>query len=511
MTVSALPIWAVDVGGAFIMIILSFICVYYALRLRGRDAQNIVWAYLMWVSLALAVFAVSRSLGHIIKQILFITGHQSLWSHMQPYSGAINSLAFMVVGAVTLFFERTWTIYQGIIKDRQALQNAHKELVFLNQNLEQLVTDRSLALTRSEHKYRRIFEASKDMILSTSDRGNILDLNPSGIKLLGLSHQNNISDLSLQDYFKDHSDWWALVDQIKTRGFVSSTEIDFQLRDGSLRRVVLSANLSQQEDGPDRTVHFLVKDIEQQRLMRAQLAQADKLASIGELSSGIAHEINNPLGVILGFTQLMLRNQPADDALRTDLQTIEKHTRHCKSIVEDLLNFARTSKPKKELCDIHETIIEVIDFIQQHANTARVQIKQAFDPDIGQLLLDEKKIKQVLINLIMNARHAVGRQGVITVKTKIDDLSDAVIIEVIDDGNGIEKKNLSRIFDPFFSTKPTGEGTGLGLSVSYGIIKNHGGHIEVESEPGKGSTFTVQLPRPQEQGDTDETHPIDRR
>lgn len=501
MIVSALPIWAVDVGGALIMIILSFICVYYALRLRGRDPQNIVWAYLMWVSLALSVFAVSRSLGHIIKQILFITNHQSIWSHLQPYSGAINSLAFMVVGAVTLFFERTWTIYQGIIKDRQALQNAHEELVFLNQNLEELVTDRSLALTRSEHKYRRIFEASKDMILSTSERGNILDLNPSGYKLLGLNHGDGINHLSLPDYFKNQSDWLDLMDQIKIQGFVPSTEIEFQLPDGSLRGVVLSANLSQEENGADGTVHFLVKDIEQQRLMRAQLAQADKLASIGELSSGIAHEINNPLGVILGFTQLMLRNQPADDPLRTDLQTIQKHTRHCKSIVEDLLNFARTSQPKKELCDIHGTISEVIHFIQQHTNTAHLHIKQAFDPDIGPLLLDEKKIKQVLINLIMNARHAVGAEGEITVKTHNDALTDAVIIQVIDNGDGIEKKNISRIFDPFFSTKPTGEGTGLGLSVSYGIIKNHGGHIDVESEPGKGSTFTVQLPRPQEQGD----------
>lgn len=498
MTFSVLPIWAVDVGGSFLMIILSAICLYYAIRLKGQDPQNIVWTYLMWVSLALCVFAVSRSLGHIMKQILIITGRESLWRQLQPYSGAINSLAFMVVGAVTLFFERTWTIYQGIIKDRQALRQAHNELVYLNQNLEQLVNERSMALTRSEHKYRRIFEASKDMILSASKEGNILDLNPSGFRLLGLNDKDNLSRFKLSDFFKNPSDWQHLINQIQTKGFVPSTEIDLQTADGSVRRVVLSAGQVEEDTRPDRTVHFLIKDIEQQRLMRAQLAQADKLASIGELSSGIAHEINNPLGIILGFTQLMIRNQKENTDLHADLKTIEKHTRHCKSIVEDLLNFARTSKPKKVLCDIHGIINEVINFIQQHTNTAQVQINKAFDRDVGLLLLDEKNIKQVLINLIMNARHAVESEGQITILTKKDPLFDDVIIQVKDDGIGIEQKNLSRIFDPFFSTKPTGEGTGLGLSVSYGIIKNHGGHIDVESQPGKGSTFTITLPIPKE-------------
>ncbi len=498
MTVSSLPIWAVDMGGSFMMIVLSFDCVYYAVRLKGRNPQNIVWTYLMWVSLALSVFAVSRSLGHIIKQILLVANQQPLWTQLQPYSGAINSFAFMVVGAVTLFFERTWTIYQGIIKDQQALQRAHKELLFLNQNLEQLVTKRSLALTRSEHKYRRIFEASKDMILSASVDGSILDLNPSGFKLLGLDFQG-INGLRLPDFFNDKSRWRRMIKQIEKQGFVPSTEIDLRIADGSIRRVVLSASLADEDTGADRTIHFLVKDIEQQRLMRAQLAQADKLASIGELSSGIAHEINNPLGVILGFTQLMMRNRKEDSHIYTDLRTIQKHTRHCKTIVEDLLNFARTSKPKKELCNIHDIINEVIHFIQQHTNTDEVRIETAFDADIEPLLLDEKKIKQVFINLIMNARYAVDTQGAITVKTRKDPLFDNVVIQVIDNGSGIEKKNIERIFDPFFSTKPTGEGTGLGLSVSYGIIKNHGGFVDVESESGKGTTFTVKLPMPSKQ------------
>ncbi len=496
MIVSSLPIWVVDVGGSLLMIVFSFLCVYYAIELKQRDPQNIVWTYLMWVSLALAVFAISRSVGHIVKQLLIITDHQAIWAQLRPYSGAINSFAFMVVGAVTLFFERTWTIYQTIVRDRRALQKAHQELLFLNQNLERMVSERTAALTLSEHKYRRIFEASKDMILTTARAGNIIDLNPAGFKLLGLDSHESTDALLLANYFNNPSDWQGLLTEIDQQGFVSNTEIDLRTAEGSRRRVVLSASLASESSDSDEVIHFLIKDIEQQRLMRDQIAQADKLASIGELSAGIAHEINNPLGVILGFAQLILRSEKNNERLSADIKTIEKHTRHCKTIVEDLLNFARTSKPEKSLCDIHLIIDDVMQFIQQHAKAGDIDFETLYDPAIDKLLLDEKKIKQVFINLVMNAKHAIDEKGSIQVKTTRDLDNEKVLIHVIDDGRGIEKKNVTRIFDPFFTTKPTGEGTGLGLSVSYGIIKNHGGHIYVDSQLGEGTTFTVVLPLP---------------
>jgi len=499
MTITSLPIVAVDVGGALLMIIFSFLCVTYALRLKKRDPQNTVWTYLTYVSFALAVFAVSRSMGHIIKQFLILTDRQLLWTQLQPYSGAVNSLAFMVVGAVTLFFEDTWTIYQGMIKDRQALEKAHQELLYLNLNLEQRVNERTAALPLSEQKYRKIFEASRDIILSADRTGRVLDLNPAGFKLLGLNTENGINDLRLPACFHDPSDWNRLAMQVESQGFIPSTEIDLNTADGSRRRVVLSASPAAEENASDgAAIYFLIKDIEDQRQMREQMTQADKLASIGELSAGIAHEINNPLGIILGFTQLMLRHQDRETSLFTDLKTIEKHTRHCKTIVEDLLNFARTSPPKKELWDIHAIIDDVLQFVQQHGKPADIQIERIYDHPIAPLLMDEKKIKQVLINLIMNAKHAVGDQGIIRVRTRKDTGASKAIIQVSDNGCGIEKKNIPRIFDPFFTTKPTGEGTGLGLSVSYGIIRNHGGDIYVESQKDRGATFTVELPIPQD-------------
>jgi two-component system, NtrC family, sensor kinase len=494
MEINFLPIFIVDVGGSVLMIVLSFLCVRYAVLLRRRDPQHIVWAFVLWICLALALFAVSRSVGHIAKQMLILSGHRATWDLLRPYSGAMNSMTFMVVGAITLFFERTWTLYQNILQGRRDLQTAHGELVYLNQNLENLVEKRTRALALSEYKFRRIFEESKDLILLTHRDGKIIDINPSGRVMLGLQNASNGAMFS--DFFHKEQEWQEVLGILCRQGFVSSAEVDFKTADGERKRVLLSGSMAGDGGVAADSMHFLVKDIEQQQIMREQMVQADKLASIGELSSGIAHEINNPLGVILGYTQLLLRNEAPDSPRTADLKTIEKQVRHCKSIVEDLLNFARTSAPMKEFADIHAVIDDVLPFIRQHSKLDGIHIETEYDRRIKPLMIDEKKIKQVLINLLMNAKYALGRQGNLSIHTEKSADGRRALLHVRDTGHGIEPKNLTRIFDPFFTTKPTGQGTGLGLSVSYGIIKNHGGDIWVESEVGKGATFTIALPIP---------------
>ena len=203
-----------------------------------------------------------------------------------------------------------------------------------------------------------------------------------------------------------------------------------------------------------------------------QIAQADKLASIGQLSAGIAHEINNPLGIILGFTQLLIRHEDPQSEKYQDLKTIEKHVRNCKTIVEDLLNFARTSSPDENLVRIDTAIDDVLKFIHQHGDHDRIEIVKNYAPEVPQIFLDEKKIKQVFMNLLLNARHAMGNEGRLSLSTEYRPEGRQVVIKIADTGYGIEKRNLSRIFDPFFTTKPTGEGTGL-VCRSVRIIKNH--------------------------------------
>ena len=495
MTASFLPIWLVDVVGSVCMILLAFLCLRLALRLRLLTPTNIIWTYLLWLCYALSIFAVSRSAGHIIKQLLLMGGHSAIWSQIKPYSGAVNSFTFMVVGAVTLFFERSWLIYQQISKDKQALQVAHTQLLDLNQNLESRVRERTTALTISEAKYRRIFENSLDMVAVVDGGGCILDLNPAGKRLLSLPDgAAQVDCIDFRKYLAQPQDWTELLDALRGDGAVSSLEIDLVLSDGTTRRTLLSGSLAEGPGGEPATIHLLIKDIEQRRQMQEQMAQADKLASIGELSAGVAHEINNPLGIILGFTQLMIRSEAEGTERFQDLKTIEKHVRHSQSIVGDLLKFARSSPPKRESTDIHVLIDEVLQFVQYQGGLAQVSIRKRYDARIPPLHIDAKKIKQVLINLIMNAKHAMGQEGTLTFATRLDPSGEGLVLDVTDTGCGIRARDQARIFDPFFTTKSTDEGTGLGLSVSYGIVKNHGGDILVSSRSGEGATFSILLP-----------------
>jgi PAS domain S-box-containing protein len=402
---------------------------------------------------------------------------------------------FMVVASITLFFERTWNIYQGIQRDKLALQRATEELISLNQNLEQMVADRTQELTLSEHKYRRIFEVSKDIILVTQSDGTIADINPEGCALLANSAAvEDLQGISLNGFFADPAEWQSIRGDIDRRGFVSNAEVVIKRSNGVTHHVLISATSAPGAGEEEETIHFVIRDIEQKRMMEQQMSQADRLASIGELSAGIAHEINNPLGIILGYTQLMIRAEDPKNDRYSDLRTVEKHARSCKAIVEDLLNFARSSRPHKDAVQIHTVIDDVLRFLEQHTHFDNIDITRTYGKDIPSILVDEKKIRQVLMNLIMNARHAIGQSGTIRLQTQINTNGTHLQIKVIDNGYGIEQKNLGRIFDPFFTTKPTGQGTGLGLSVSYGIIKGHDGDIYVDSEPGVCTTFTVELP-----------------
>jgi PAS domain S-box-containing protein len=486
------PIWLVDVFGSFLMILLAFFCLRLIFNLKRRDPNNVIWAYLLWFCLGLSGFAISRSAGHLVKDILIVMHQGQLWAAIRPFSGGINTFMLALVAAVTLFFERTWKIYEQILKDKQVLQETNKEVIYLNQNLEQLVDERTNELAASEHKYRRIFEISKDIIMVTRRDGTITDINPSGHMLLGRDGASPVGRSFAEFISAGH--WKHIIKEIDDHGSIFNAEVDLICQDDTTRHALVSASLDRGRTEAEGTIHYLVKDIEQRRLMELQICQADKLASLGQLSAGVAHEINNPMGIILGYTQLLLREEAPDSEKYSDLKIIEKHVKNCKAIVEDLLSFSRTSKTEEKTHKIHEIIDEVLNFVKQHAKVEHLDIIRRYNEQVPVILLDEKKIKQVFINLIMNASHAIGGSGTIEIRTNYDRPNESIHVQISDSGHGIAKADIKRIFDPFFTTKTTGEGTGLGLSVSYGIIKDHGGEITVESELGQGSTFTVILP-----------------
>ncbi len=238
-----------------------------------------------------------------------------------------------------------------------------------------------------------------------------------------------------------------------------------------------------------------IKNITAEKRVEQRIQQTEKMAALGQLAGGIAHEINNPLGVILCYTDL-LKSQLADfpQGLH-DVGTIEKHARNCQRIVADLLKFSRGQETEPLLAQLNATIEEVVQMVEHQFRRQRCRIELDLDPQLPQWRFDVDKMKQVFLNLLMNASQASKEgQGLIRISTRHRPETRQAQIVFADNGVGIPPEIMGRIFDPFFTTKKTGEGTGLGLAVSYGIIKDHGGDIQVESEPGQWTRFTIVLP-----------------
>ncbi len=231
---------------------------------------------------------------------------------------------------------------------------------------------------------------------------------------------------------------------------------------------------------------------EELRKTENQLIQSDKVASLGKLAAGVAHEINSPLTGILTYSSLLLQAKKDEDPDKEDLEVIVNETNRCKKIVKGLLDYARQTEPRKTLSDINEVADKSIDLISHQASLQNVKIEKKLQPDLPKIMIDVGQIQQVFINILLNAIEAMPQGGTLTLSSGMDD--QMVALRFADTGIGIPEEILPKILDPFFTTKEQGRGTGLGLSVSYGIIERHRGKLEVKSKVGEGSTFTVKLP-----------------
>jgi len=237
---------------------------------------------------------------------------------------------------------------------------------------------------------------------------------------------------------------------------------------------------------------------------QAETARSEKLASVGLLAAGIAHELNNPLTGVLTFSHLVRKNVPDGSPDAEDLDLVIRETKRCASIIRRLLDFSREKKPEKTFSKLNMLVEETVHLVDQSAQFVDVEISTDLDGKLPEIWLDENLIKQVIMNMLVNARHAIAGMGRISIRTRLltaDQCPDSMPerqavaeISIADTGCGIPEADLQRIFDPFFTTKGVGKGTGLGLSVSHGTIEAHGGTIEVDSTVGKGTEFRIYLP-----------------
>ena len=248
------------------------------------------------------------------------------------------------------------------------------------------------------------------------------------------------------------------------------------------------------------SVLCIARDITDSKNLEIQLVNAEKLASLGTLAAGIAHEINNPLGVILGFSDILLRKTEKGSQNYEDLKIIERQGLHCKEIVENLLSFVRIGKRRSEAASLDDCLRETLKIVKHTLELNRIELQVRFAEDIPPVKCSPHELQQVLLNLINNAIAAMEEGGKLLVTTEYSTRMKKAVIQITDTGHGVDDEHLEHIFEPFFTTKPEGKGTGLGLFVSYGIITKYGGTIDCRSRVGDSgdasseTIFTIKLP-----------------
>jgi PAS domain S-box-containing protein len=262
------------------------------------------------------------------------------------------------------------------------------------------------------------------------------------------------------------------------------------------RRILVDLSVSgvDLEGGASGTRVVTFDDVTERTRFEEQVARQERLASLGLLAAGVAHEVNTPLTGISSYTQMLLDEVPADDLRRTLLEKIEAQTRRASGIANSLLNLARPERDTFERFDLNEAVTEILRLFEPQVRGRGIEVHSRLGSGLPPVLGNRSKLQQVFLNLLMNARDALEDGGSIRVASGLD--GDRVVVEVVDDGRGIAEEDLPRVFDPFFTTKARGKGTGLGLSISYGIVREHDGEMHVDSVPGRFTRFRVELPVP---------------
>jgi len=360
-------------------------------------------------------------------------------------------------------------------------------------------------LREANEFFTNLIESSVDGIIAADMKGNIFIFNKGAEALTGYTAEEMIGKFHITKIYPE-----GVAKDIMKKlrspeyggvGKFIPTQLNVVNKFGEEIHVQLSAALIY--DGKDQEIASvgIFTDLRSRIRMEKklqethlQLVGSEKMASLGKLAAGIAHEINNPLGGILIYSSLMMEDLPEEDPKRGDLMRIVQEAGRCKEIVKSLLEFARQTEPKMEPTDINRAINDGLFFLVNQALFHNIQIIKNFDPFLPFVSGNASQLKQVFMNIIVNAAEAMHGSGTLTITTSPAPDRKRVFVEFTDTGEGIPEENFTRIFDPFFTTKEVGKGTGLGLATSYGIVEDHGGKITVKSKVGEGTTFTIELP-----------------
>jgi two-component system NtrC family sensor kinase len=350
-------------------------------------------------------------------------------------------------------------------------------------------------IQESEEKLRVIIESIPQGVAVSDLNGKIVQVNNAVLQLHGYSRQELIGR-SAFTLIAEEDQGRAMNNLKKTfeTGRSGTIEYIFNRRDGSTFPAQLSAAII--KDGSGKPIGFvaITEDITDRKKMEEQLILTDRLASIGQLATGMAHELNNPLTSVTGFSEMLLEKDLPED-IKEDLVTINREARRAANIVKGLLTFTGEQGTEKVLVDINSIIQGVLQLRSYEQRTRNIEVDTRFASDLPQVMGNGTQLQQVFINIVINAEQAmVGAHGMGKLTIATERIGDIVRVSITDDGPGISPDNMKKLFTPFFTTREVGKGTGLGLSICHGIVTEHGGKLYAKSELGSGATFVVDLP-----------------
>jgi PAS domain S-box-containing protein len=395
--------------------------------------------------------------------------------------------------------ERTSELEKKILE----LEESRKAIL----NILEDATEAKNIAEESEKKYRTLFEESKDVIFISTPAGEILDINPAGVKLFGYSSKEELQKVNVADnLYMNYHDRERYHREMVEQGFVKDFELALKKKNGEKLTVLETATAVYNEKGEIAAYRGIMRDVTREKQLELQLFQSQKMEAIGILAGGIAHDFNNLLTTIIGNTQLGLMQIKPDNPIYQRFKEIEKTAHRAAALTKQILAFSRRQMLEIQALDINNLIKEFSKMIQRLIGE-HIELKIITTEKPCPVSADPNALEQVLMNLAVNARDAMPEGGILEIQTErliIEEDTpeqypdcapgEYVFLTISDTGVGIPPEIRDRVFEPFFSTKEPGKGTGLGLSVVHGIIKQHEGFIELESEQEKGTKFKMYIP-----------------
>ena len=415
----------------------------------------------------------------------------------EPYSRVKESVTSLAVIAISRRGDRIGAVALVTAKQREFTTADLERIEAMSDLLSVSLENAELVetLRQTEWRFRTLFRAAPDAVFTVLQSGRIREANDAVRDVTGADPMQLVGREVVDLVIASDRELLRSALNVTFAGTPSRVELTFERNDrGVATRRLVAVAMTRLPEADPPSVLLVGRDVTNEREMRLRLMETDRLAAIGELVAGVAHEVNNPLSSISAFAQLMLRDGGLTATQRESVEIIKSETVRASQVVKDLLAFARRREPLHELVDLNGVITRTLRLRGYQMSTNQISVETDLAPDLPNVAGDARQLQQVCLNLVINAVQAMTATGGGTLRLSTRYDKGSVVMDVRDSGPGIPDATKARIFEPFFTTKDEGEGTGLGLSVSYGIVTAHGGTIEAAETSPSGTTIRVTLP-----------------